>query len=132
VNGKSALIVQHPDGASVKKQDRLWRVNLSNVRITGNGKSGHGIIAIQIEEIFVQGVSVFYNGGDGIHLDHCYEDPRVSNCLLTYNNAVGLNVLGCHDIVVSSNQFEENKHALQCIDSFNLCMTGNCVDDHID
>jgi len=119
-DGKSALIVQ-----------RLWRVNLANFRVTGNEKSGHGIEAVLIEEIFVQGVSVSYSGGDGIRLDHCYEDPRVNDCLITYNKAVGLNLLGCHDIVVSSNQFEENQDALHCIDSFNLCMTGNCVDDHL-
>jgi parallel beta-helix repeat protein len=130
-DGKSALMVQHPDGQKVKKDERLWRVNLSNFRITGNGKSGHGIEAILIEEIFVQGVSVSYSGGDGIRLDHCYEDPRVSDCLITYNKAVGLNLLGCHDIVVSSNQFEENQDALHCIDGFNICMTGNCVDDHL-
>ena len=130
-DGKSALIVQHPDGQKVNKDERLWRVNLSNFRVTGNEKSGHGIEAILIEEIFVQGVSVSYNGGDGIRLDHCYEDPRVSDCLMTYNKAIGLNLLGCHDIVVSSNQFEENQDALHCIDSFNICMTGNCVDDHL-
>ncbi|APZ95146.1 right-handed parallel beta-helix repeat-containing protein [Fuerstiella marisgermanici] len=131
-DGKPALIVQHPDGAKVKKADRLWRVNLTNFRITGNEKSGHGIEAIFVEEIFIQGVSVSYNGKDGIKLDRCYEDPRVSNCLMTYNKSIGLNLLGCHDIVVSSNQFEENKDALHCIDGFNLCMTGNCVDDHLD
>ncbi|MCP4171949.1 MAG: right-handed parallel beta-helix repeat-containing protein [Fuerstiella sp.] len=130
-DSKPALIVQHPDGQKVNKDDRLWRVNLSNFRITGNARSGHGIEAILIEEIFVQGVSVSYCGGDGIRLDHCYEDPRVSDCLITYNKAVGLNLLGCHDIVVSSNQFEENQDALHCIDSFNICMTGNCVDDHL-
>lgn len=131
-DGNSALIIQHRNGVEVEKSERLWRVNLANFRITGNEKSGHGIEAIQVEEIFIQGVSVSNNGADGIRLDKCYEDPRVSNCLLTYNKAIGLNLLGCHDIVVSSNQFEENKDALHCIDSFNLCMTGNCVDDHLD
>lgn len=130
--GESALIVQHQDGAAVKKEDRLWRVSLSNFRITGNEKSGHGIEAIFIEEIFVHGVSVSYCGKDGIRLDRCYEDPRVSDCLITYNKGTGLNLLGCHDIVVSSNQFEENLDALHCLDGFNLCMTGNCVDDHLD
>jgi parallel beta-helix repeat protein len=129
--GKPALILQHPDGADVKKEDRLWRIMISNLRVTGNEKSGHGILAVQIQEVFLQGVTVSENGGDGIQLDHCYEDPRVSNCLMTYNKAVGLNLLGCHDIVVSSNQFEENQDALHCFDGFNLCMTGNCVDDHL-
>lgn len=130
-DGQPALILQHPDGAKVKSAERLWRIMLSNFRITGNPKSGHGIVAIQIQEVFIQGVSSSYHGGDGIRLDLCYEDPRVSDCLITYNKAVGLNLLGCHDIVVSSNQFEENQDALHCTDGFNLCMTGNCVDDHL-
>ena len=130
-DGQPALILQHPDGADVKKDQRLWRIMLSNFRITGNEKSGHGILATQIQEVFIQGVTVSENGGDGIRLDHCYEDPRVNDCLITYNKAVGLNLLGCHDIVVASNQFEENDDALHCIDGFNLCMTGNCLDDHL-
>ncbi len=129
--GQPALIVAHAEGDKVKKEDRLWRVNLANFRITGNEKSGHGIVATLIEEIFVQGVSVSYHGGDGIRLERCYEDPRISNCLITYNKKVGLNILGGHDIVVSANQFEENNDALHCIDSFNLCMTGNNLDDHL-
>jgi parallel beta-helix repeat protein len=129
--GRPALIIAHVDGDKVKKEDRLWRVNLANFRITGNEKSGHGIVATLIEEIFLQGVSVSYHGGDGIRLETCYEDPRISNCLITYNKKVGLNILGGHDIVVSANQFEENNDALHCIDSFNLCMTGNNLDDHL-
>src|SRR4029453_6062750 len=34
-------------------------------------------------------------------------------------------------IVVSGNHFEENQDALVCVDSFNLCMTGNNLDDHV-
>ena len=130
-DGKPAIILQHSDGDDVKKDDRLWRIMLSNLRVTGNEKSGHGILAVQIQEVFLQGVTVSEHGGDGIQLDHCYEDPRVCDCLITYNKGVGLNLLGCHDIVVSSSQFEENQDALHCMDGFNLCMTGNCVDDHL-
>ena len=130
-DGQPALILQHPDGNDVGKDERLWRIMLSNFRITGNEKSGAGIVALQIQEVFLQGVTISYHGGDGIRLDHCYEDPRVSDCLITYNKGVGLNLLGCHDIVVSSNQFEENDDALHCMDGFNLCMTGNCLDDHL-
>jgi parallel beta-helix repeat protein len=129
--GQPALVLRHPAGAKVKPKERLWRIQLANFRITGNPKSGHGIEAIQIEEIFIHGVTATHHGGDGIRLDQCYEDPRVSNSLMTYNKTVGLNLLGCHDIVVSGNQFEENQDALHCKDSFNLCMTGNCLDDHL-
>ncbi|MCA9048785.1 MAG: right-handed parallel beta-helix repeat-containing protein, partial [Planctomycetaceae bacterium] len=130
-NGQPAILVQHADGAAVKKADRLWRINLSNFRVTGNPQSGHGIHAILIEEIFVHGVSISYNGGDGLRLDQCYEDPRVADCLFTYNKGVGVFLAGCHDIVVNANHFEENQDALHCIDSFNLCMNGNNLDDHL-
>ncbi len=130
-NGQPALVLEHPKGDQAKNDERLWRIELSNLRITGNDKSGPGLVAKRINEIFLHGVTVSYHGGDGLVLDHCYEDPRISSCLITYNKGTGLNLLGCHDIVVSANQFEENQDALHCIDSFNLCMTGNCLDDHL-
>jgi len=131
-SGQPSLVIRHPSGKTPRKAaERIWRVMLSNLRITGNPKCGHGIVADHVNEVFLQGVTVSYHGGDGIRLDHCYEDPRVSDCLITYNKKVGLNLLGCHDIVVSANQFEENNDALHCIDGFNLCMTGNCLDDHL-
>ncbi len=129
--GQPALIVKHPDGEKVQASDQLWRVMLSQFRITGQEKSGTGIEAIRVNEIFLQGVTVSHHGGDGIKLDNCYEDPRVSACLITYNKQTGLNLPGCHDIVVSANQFEENRDALHCFDGYNLCMTGNCIDDHL-
>jgi hypothetical protein len=128
--GKSAIILQHPSGRDTDK-DMLWRIRLANFRLTGNAKSGHGIEARRINEIFIEGVTVSYHGGDGIHLHFCIEDPRICDSLITYNKKTGLNLVGCHDIVVASNQFEENWDAVRCIDGFNLCMTGNNLDDHL-
>ena len=128
--GKSALILQHPSGGDNRKAE-LWRIRLANFRITGNEKSGHGIEARRINEIFIDGVTVSYHGGDGIKLYYCYEDPRICDSLMTYNKKTGLNVIGCHDVVVSANQFEENHDAVRFIDGFNLCMTGNNLDDHL-
>lgn len=125
-----AILIRHPEGGETRAQS-LERVRVAHLRITGNEKSGSGIAARRINEIFIDGVTTSDNGSDGILLDLCYEDPRVCNSLITYNGAVGLNLLGCHDIVVSANQFEENQDALHCIDGFNLCMTGNCLDDHL-
>ena len=109
----------------------LWRVRLADFRLTGNEKSGHGIEARRINEIFIQGVTVSYHGGDGIHLHHCYEDPRICDSLITYNKKSGLYAVGCHDVVVAANQFEENLDAVRFVDGFNLCMTGNNIDDHL-
>jgi hypothetical protein len=128
--GKSAILLQHPSGADTNKAD-LWRIRLANFRVTGNEKSGHGIEARRINEIFIEGVTTSYHGGDGIYLHFCYEDPRICDSLITYNKKTGLNLVGCHDIVVASNQFEENQDAVHCFDGFNLCMTGNNLDDHL-
>ena len=106
--GKSAMLLQHPSGVENGNAE-LWRIRLANFRITGNEKSGHGIEARRINEIFIDGVTVSYHGGDGIRLHYCYEDPRICDSLITYNKMTGLNLIGCHDIVVASNQFEENQ-----------------------
>ncbi|WP_436714613.1 right-handed parallel beta-helix repeat-containing protein [Roseiconus lacunae] len=132
-SGRPAILIEHPDfvGKSVPSKDRLWRVTVSELRITGNEKSGAGIEARYIEEICIKSVSSSKNGGDGIRLDWCYEDPRVINNLLTYNKSSGLEISGCHDIIVSANQFEENQDGVRCVDSFNLTMSGNNLDDHL-
>jgi hypothetical protein len=129
-SGQPAIVIESPQ---LKDNPRatLWRVALENLRITGNEKSGHGIHARRIDEIFLHGITVSYHGGDGVRLDNCYEDPRICDCLFTYNKACGVNLIGCHDIVVVGNQFEENLDALHCTDGFNLCMTGNNLDDHL-
>ena len=124
--GKAALIIRPPEGVK-----SLWRVQVSSLRITGNPKSGAGLSAKSVDELLLSQVAVEHNGGDGILMDHCYEDARVCGCLINYNGRTGLNLLGCHDIVVSANQFEENQDALHCIDGYNLTMTGNNLDDHL-
>jgi hypothetical protein len=127
---KSAILLQHPSGDDNRKAE-LWRIRLADFRLTGNDKSGHGIEARRINEIFIQGVTISNHGGDGIHLYYCYEDPRICDSLITYNKKSGLHAVGCHDTVVSANQFEENLDAVRYIDGFNLCMTGNNLDDHL-
>ncbi|MGC1275536.1 MAG: right-handed parallel beta-helix repeat-containing protein [Planctomycetaceae bacterium] len=130
-DGKPAILIQHPAGEKRPAQERLWRIQLADFRLTGNEKSGDGILADNINEIYLHGLSISDHGGNGVTLDECYEDPRIADCLFTYNKQVGVKLIGCHDIVVSANQFEENRDALHCLDGFNLCMTGNNVDDHL-
>lgn len=131
--GMPAILIENPKftGKVTPGSDRLWRVNVADLRITGNDKSGAGIEARYIEEILIEGVSSSYNGGDGIRLYFCYEDPRIVKNLITYNKKCGVYLEGCHDIVVNANQFEENLDALQCLDCFNLAMSGNNIDDHL-
>jgi hypothetical protein len=128
--GKPALLIQ-PTTRKSDTKARLWRVQLGNFRISGNEKSGDGVHAEGIQEIYIHGLSVDHNGGHGISLIDCFEDPRVSDSILTYNKKAGIFIDGCHDIVVNANHFEENQDALICVDGFNLCMNGNNIDDHL-
>jgi len=128
--GEPALILRPADRAT-KRGARIWRVQVADFRISGNPKSGDGLRAEGINEIYIHGLSVDHNGGHGVNLVDCYEDPRVCDSILTYNQHAGLNILRGHDIVVNGNQFEENEDAVRCIDSFNLCMNGNNLDDHL-
>lgn len=138
-DGQPALVVRPPN-LDKDPRARLWRVQLANFRIQGDPnavdakstepKSGDGLLAQNINEIYIHGLSVDHNGQHGIHLEHCLEDARVSDSILTYNTQAGLNIVGGHDIVVNANQFEENGDALRCLDGFNLCMNGNNLDDH--
>ncbi len=128
--GQPAIRIGPADFAA-NRRARIWRVGLADFRLTGTEKGGHGIEALGVNEIYLHGLTVSYHGGDGIHLDDCYEDPRVADCLITYNKKSGLFLKGCHDIVVVGNHFEENLDALRCVDGFNLCMTGNNLDDHL-
>jgi len=128
--GRPAIIIRSKTYAS-EPRSYVWRVQLSNLRVIGNEKSGHGIEAARVNEIFINGVTVSYHGGDGIRLSSCYEDARIANSLISYNRGTGVAIAACHDIIVAANQLEENQDALTCSDSFNLCMTGNNVDDHL-
>ncbi len=129
-NNEPCLIVraqQYPEDNGA----RIWRLQLADFRISGNPKSGDGMLAQGVNEIYIHGLAVDHNGGHGINLISCYEDPRISDSIITYNAKAGLNIHAGHDIVVNANQFEENQDAVRCIDSFNLCMNGNNLDDHL-
>jgi hypothetical protein len=128
--GQPALIIR-PREYPRDRQARVWRVQLADFRVSGNPKSGDGVQAKGINEIYIHGLSIDHNGGHGINMIDCYEDPRIADSIITYNGKAGLNILGGHDIVVNGNQFEENEDAVRCIDSFNLCMNGNNLDDHL-
>jgi nitrous oxidase accessory protein NosD len=128
--GQPAIIVR-PKTQANEPRSYVWRVQLSDLRLIGNEKSGHGIEALRVNEIFIDGVTVSYHGGDGIRLRGCYEDARIANSLVSYNRGAGIAILACHDIVVAANQLEENQDGVFCADSVNLCMTGNNVDDHL-
>lgn len=128
--GQPALLIR-PKNRDTDQKARHWRVQLAGFRVSGNPKSGDGIRAEGINELFVHGLSIDRHGGHGLSLVDCYENPRVAHCNITYNGQAGLNILGGHDMIVNANQFEENQDAVRCIDSFNLCLNGNNIDDHL-
>jgi len=134
--GEPAVILQSrlfdPEASGRdNRRNSAWRVQLANFRISGNPKSGDGVLARYIDEVYIEGLSIDHHGANGIHLLECYEDPRIVDSIMTYNAASGLLVEGSHDIVVNANQFEENLDAVRVTDSFNLCMNANNIDDHL-
>ena len=128
--GAPALILRHPNRDSDPKA-RLWRVQIADFRISGNPKSGDGLLAEGMNEIYIHGLSVDHNGGHGMNLIDCYEDPRVSDSIITYNGKAGINIVKGHDIAVTANQLEENQDGVRCLDGYNLNLTGNVLDDHL-
>lgn len=128
--GKPALHVR-PDEYAENSKARIWRLQIGNFRISGNEKSGDGVLAEGIQEIFIHGLSVDHHGAHGINLVNCYEDPRVSDSIMTYNAEAGLNIVNGHDIVVNANHFEENQDGVRCSDGFNLTCNANNFDDHL-
>lgn len=131
--GQPALIVRPPErtGDAPARSGCIWRIELANFCLTGNPQSGPGLLASGVNELYLEGLAVDHHGGHGIELIDCYEDPRVASCIITYNRGSGLRIQAGHDIVVCANQFEENHDAVFIADSFNLCMTGNNLDDHL-
>lgn len=122
--GEPAILVKSGKGDQ-------FRVELSNFRISGNSKSGDGIFMEKIQESLITDMAIDNNGGHGINMLNCYENPRIVNNNITYNAKAGINIDGGHDIIVSANEFEENQDALRIKDGFNLTMTGNNIDDHL-
>jgi hypothetical protein len=73
--GQPAFILR-PANMDTDKKARLWRVQMADLRISGNEKSGDGIFAEGIQEIYLEGVSIDHHGGHGIEMKSCFEDPR--------------------------------------------------------
>lgn len=138
--GKPAIVIR-PATRETDRRARLWRVELAHLRIQGDPAaidakttepaSGPGVVAEGVNELFIHGVGIDHNGSHGLVMVDCYEDPRICNCIITYNRGAGIHLTACHDIVINANQLEENQQGVVCIDSFNLCMNGNNLDDHL-
>jgi len=128
-NGEPAMVIRPEKSADPRTY--IWRIQLSDLRISGNPKSGDGLFFERVNEVHLSGMMIDHNGGNGINLTRCPENPRINHCNITYNGKAGIYVIACDDVIMSANQFEENQDALQFIDGFNLSMSGNNIDDHL-
>lgn len=132
--GEPALVLRPSQRAASElgrvREGHLWRLQLSGFRISGNPKSGDGVLAIGIDEIYIHNLYVDHNGGNGIRLADCYENPRITDCNITYNGKAGLSMMSSsHNPVISNCHFEENRDGVEAIHIYNICMTGNNFDD---
>jgi parallel beta-helix repeat protein len=115
----------------------IWHVSVCNMHLKGTEKCGNGIHAYCVNEISLREMWIDYHGKSGIFLDYCYENPRVCNNNIAYNKEKGLLIDGCHDVVVSANEIEENGTTgtggagVFVKDGFNATISGNDIDDNI-
>jgi len=113
------------------EEDPIWRVKVSDMHLKGNEKCGNAIYAKRVNEISLSDMWIDYHGKSGVYLDYCYENPRVYDNNIAYNREMGVLLDGCHDIVVSANQMEENGIGIYGKGLYNATVTGNNIDDHI-
>jgi parallel beta-helix repeat protein len=113
------------------EEEPIWRVKVSDMHLKGNEKCGNAIYANHVNEISLSDMWIDYHGKSGIYLDYCYENPRVYDNNIAYNKEMGVLLDGCHDIVVSANQMEENGIGIYGKGLYNATVTGNNIDDHI-
>ena len=113
------------------EEDPIWRVKVSDMHLKGNEKCGNAIYAKRVNEISLSDMWIDYHGKSGVYLDYCYENPRVYDNNIAYNKEMGVLLDGCHDIVVSANQMEENGIGIYGKGLYNATVTGNNIDDHI-
>jgi parallel beta-helix repeat protein len=113
------------------EEEPIWRVKISDMHLKGNEKSGNAICANHVNEISLSDMWIDYHGKSGIYLDYCLENPRIYDNNIAYNKEMGVLLDGCHDIVVSANQMEENGIGIYGKGLFNATVTGNNIDDHI-
>jgi len=109
----------------------IWRVQVSNMHLKGNETCGHAIFASYVDEIFLSEMWIDHHGKTGLHLYHCTENPRISDNNIAYNKENGVFIDGCHDVVISANQMEENGIGICLQNVWNATITGNNIDDHI-
>jgi len=113
------------------EEEYIWRVKVSDMHLKGNENCGNAIYAKRVNEISLSDMWIDYHGKSGIVLDYCLENPRVYDNNIAYNTEMGVLLDGCHDIVVSANQMEENGIGIYGRGLYNATVTGNNIDDHI-
>lgn len=129
-SGTPALHIRPPE-ADENEDPEIWNVRLSDFRLSGHAESGDGLRIVGVNQLHVENLTVTEHGAHGLHLIETYENPRVRGNNITYNDSTGIRIVGGHDIVVAANELEENRDALRALDSYNLTMTGNNLDDHL-
>jgi len=144
-DGKPAIIACSEQDPA---KNPLWGVTISNMCITGDTaairearawpegeetqvRGGDAILADHCYNSLFEKLWLVRNGGNGLNLYICYEDPRVVSCVISYNRKAGLRMEGCHDIAVSASHFEENyQEGLLAVDTWNIAASGNDFDDN--
>ena len=88
-DAKHALILEHKDRPK-EPLARLTRVEVANLRISGNPKSGDGMFIEGVKELYIEGVTVEHNGEHGIRVLDAFQNPRIVSTSVHDNGLDGL------------------------------------------
>ncbi len=124
-----AIVLEHKDRPR-EPLARLSHVELVDLRVSGNPKSGDGVFVEGVKELSIRGVTVDHHGEHGIRLLDVFEGPRVLGSSVHDNGFDGLYTLASSDLVVSANQFARNRDAINAQRTKTLCLNGNNISHH--
>ena len=122
--GEHALTLEHKDRPN-EPLARLTRVEVADLRISGNPKSGDGIFVEGVKGLYLEGLTVDHHGEHGMRILDSFDGPRVVGCNVHENGFDGLYSLVSHDLTISANQFWKNRDGVSMHDSTNLSICGN-------
>jgi polygalacturonase len=107
--GEPAIRVQ-PENLASDSRAMLWRVKLADMRVTGNPHSGHGIEAVNVNELFKKNALVIGPASSRITVTgNNFSDSFVGAGLVKRGKddleASGITLDGTSDVAVSGNVF---------------------------
>ncbi len=105
--GAPALVIEPPAGFVSKtgQKERLWRVELSGLRLEGNPNSGHGVVVENTYGSIISSNMIEECQGWAVVLDRDCYGIAVSANVLAHQFTGGVDLRDAHDLTITGNTF---------------------------